>query len=499
MEDDQNINSNINPKFSSKMKYDFETLTFDDVLLVPAESNVIPSEVLVNTSLTRSIGLGIPVVTAPMDTVTESGMAIAIASEGGMGFIHRNLQIENQAAEVERVKKWESYIVRDPLCISPNDNVAKVKALVQEKGFSSFPVVDNAGKVVGIVTNRDLRFCDNGNELVKEIMGKKVITANEGISLTEAKAVLREHKIEKLIITDKEKKIKGLVTFSDIEKSVKYPNASRDREGSLRVGAAIGPDDMERAKALVDAGADAILIDTAHGHSIHVINGVKNLRKEFGDDVQVIAGNIATPEAAEALISAGADALRVGCGPGSICTTRIVSGVGLPQLTAIQLCSEAAKDHGINVIADGGIRGSGDVAKALAAGASCVMAGNIFAGCEESPSKTVFVEGRKYKGYRGMGSASAMAAGGASRYFQSSKQKKFVPEGVEGLVPYRGTVAEVVFQLVGGLKSAMGYCGAKNVKDMNEKAKFVRISKSSLKESYPHDVFVTDETPFYHK
>ena len=379
--------------------------------------------------------------------------------------------------------------------MSPNDTVAKIKEIVESQRFSSFPVIEDGGKVVGIVTNRDLRFCDNGNSLVKEIMVKDVVTAKEGISLTEAKLVLKEHKVEKLILTDAKGKLKGLVTFSDIEKSAKFPNAAKDKEGRLRVGAAIGPNDMERAKALLKAGTDALVIDTAHGHSIHVIEGVKKLKKEFGDGVQVVAGNVVTPEATEVLISAGADAIKVGCGPGSICTTRIVSGVGLPQLTAIYLCSSMAKEYKVPVIADGGIRSSGDMAKALAAGASCIMAGNMFAGCEESPSRTVFFNGRKYKQYRGMGSASAMAEGGASRYFQSTKQAKFVPEGVEGMVSYRGTVSEVIYMLVGGLKSSMGYCGAANVEEMNAKAKFVRTSKSTLVESNPHDIIVTDESP----
>ncbi|MEM2974253.1 MAG: IMP dehydrogenase [Candidatus Micrarchaeia archaeon] len=478
------------------MKYEFEALTFDDVLLVPGESKIVPAEVKVDTRLTNSIRLGIPILTAPMDTVTESAMAIAIAREGGMGFIHRNMPIERQATEVERVKKWSSYIVKNPLCISPGDTVAKIRGLVKEKGFSSFPVVED-DRIVGIVTNRDLRFCDDGDLLVRDIMTKDVITAREGISSEDARKILRQHKIEKLLLTDEDGRLAGLVTFSDIEKSIRYPNAARDKEGRLRVGAAVGPDDMERAKALVDAGADALVIDTAHGHSIRVIEAVKKLKKEFGDVIEIVAGNVVTPEATEALVGAGADAVKVGCGPGSICTTRVISGVGLPQLTAIYLCSSAARKNGIPTIADGGIRNSGDIAKAIAAGASCIMAGNLFAGCEESPSKTVFFNGRKYKQYRGMGSAGAMAKGGTSRYFQSTKQVKFVPEGVEGLVAYRGSVAEVVYMLVGGLKSSMGYCGAATIYEMSMKARFVRTSKSTIMESNPHDIIVTDEAPFY--
>ena len=490
------MENNTDPAdFRSKMKYDFETLTFDDVLLVPGESKVVPSEVRVDTLLTKSIKLGIPILTASMDTVTESAMAIAIACEGGMGFVHRNMSIEKQAADVGKVKKWESYIVRNPMSVSPDDAVSKVKALVMEKGFSSFPVVEN-GKVVGIITNRDLRYCDDGGSLVRDIMMDDVITAREGTTLTEAKSILREHKVEKLILTDKAGGLKGLITFSDIEKSIRYPHACRDKEGRLRVGAAIGPKDIDRARALIEAGADVLVIDTAHGHSVHVIDGLKAIKKEFGDAAQVVAGNVVTPEATEALVSAGADAIKIGCGPGSICTTRVVSGVGVPQLTAIYMCSTAARKNGIPAIADGGIRNSGDIAKALAAGASCVMAGNMFAGCDESPSKAVIFNGRKYKQYRGMGSAGAMAAGGADRYFQSAKQSKFVPEGVEGLVPYRGTVGEVIYMLIGGLKSAMGYCGAGTIEEMNVKAKFVRTSKSTLVESNPHDIIVTDETPF---
>lgn len=476
--------------FHSKLKYDFEALTFDDVLLVPAESHVIPSEVCTDTFLTKAIKLSIPILSAPMDTVTEALMAIALACEGGLGIIHRNMSAERQAAEVERVKKWGSYIVRNPLCVSPRDSIARVRALTAESGVSSFLVVDG-GRLVGILTNRDLRFCDDDGLRVSDVMSKDVITAKEGIDIGAAKGILRAHRIEKLPLVDDGGRVKGLITVSDIEKSSRYPHACRDESGRLRVGAAIGPGDVERAELLLSAGADVLVIDTAHGHSTRVLDGIKALRQTFGD-VQIVAGNVVTPEATEALAVAGADAVKVGCGPGSICTTRVVTGVGLPQITAVYLCAEAARKYDVPIIADGGVRNSGDIAKALAAGASCVMAGNIFAGCEESPSKTIFIGGQKYKRYRGMGSAGAMAEGGAARYFSSGKA---VPEGVEGAVPYRGTVAEVVHQLVGGLRSAMGYCGARTIDELHAKAKFVRISKSSVVEGYPHDVIVMDETP----
>lgn len=482
-----------------KLKFDFEALSFDDVLLVPAASKVVPAEVSTDTLLTKGIKLSVPLISAPMDTVTEGKLAISMAREGGVGVIHRNMPVEKQAAEVATVKKSESYIVRDPLVLSPKDTVEKARLLLKEKGVSSFLIVEN-DRLVGIVTNRDLWFCEGSGKLIEDVMTRNVATAPPNVGLEEVKKILYEHRVEKLPLVDREGKVAGLITAVDIEKSEMYPKACRDEDGKLRVCAAVGPGDFARAEAVLKAGADAIVVDTAHGHSQHVIETVRELKHRHGSGVQVVAGNVVTPEATEALVEAGADAVKVGVGPGSICTTRIITGVGIPQVTAVALCSDAAAAYDIPVIADGGIRYSGDVAKAIAAGAHCVMIGSLFAGCEESPGKIVFFGGRKHKQYRGMGSLSAMAEGGSSRYFQDSrmsKLNKLVPEGVEGIVPYVGFVSEVVFQLVGGLKSAMGYCGCQTVWEFRSNARFVKVSGASVAESHPHDVTITNEAPNY--
>jgi IMP dehydrogenase len=482
-----------------KLAYDFVALSFDDVLLMPGMSEVLPTQVDVSTRLTNKIRLATPIVSAAMDTVTEAPLAIAMAREGGMGVIHRNLSIEDQVREVERVKKFESWIVREPITLSPKDTVAKAKELIQSHDFSGFPVVEK-GKLVGILTRRDLRFEEDGSILVSERMTRKVITAGEKTDLEQAKRILNENKIEKLPVVNDKGILVGLITDKDIHKKKDFPNASRDSEGRLLVGAAIGALDFDRARALHAAGCDVIVIDTAHGHSKGVIETARKLKTEYGDGLQLIAGNIATGDAAEDLIDAGVDAVKVGVGPGSICTTRIVSGVGVPQLTAISMCAEAAKARDIPVIADGGIRFSGDISKAIAAGADCVMIGNLLAGTEEAPGETTFVAGRKYKKYRGMGSVSAMASreGSKARYGQQGvPQSKLVPEGVEGVVPFRGSVREVLNQLVGGLRSAMGYCGARTIPELKAKARFMRVSGSTGRESHPHDVVITDEAPNY--
>lgn len=483
----------------SRLAYDFVALSFDDILLLPGSSEVLPTQVDVSTRLTKKIRLSTPVASAAMDTVTEAPLAIAMAREGGIGVIHRNLSIEEQAREVERVKKFESWIVRDPITLAPTDSVGKAKELMRRHGVSGFPIVDG-GRLAGILTHRDLRFEENDAIPVSERMTRKLITVGEKIGLEQAKRILQEKKIEKLPVVSDEGVLVGLITVKDIYKKRDFPSASRDLEGRLLAGAAIGALDFERAEALHKAGCDVLVVDTAHGHSKNVVETIRKLKKEYGEAMQVIAGNVATCEGAEDLIAAEADAVKVGVGPGSICTTRVVSGVGVPQLTAIALCAEAAKAHGTPLIADGGIRFSGDVAKAIAAGADCVMVGNLFAGTEEAPGETIFVAGRKYKKYRGMGSVSAMTAreGSRARYGQQGlPASKLVPEGVEGIVPFRGSVCEVLNQLVGGLRSAMGYCGARTIPELKAKARFVRVSKSSVEESHPHDIVITDEAPNY--
>ncbi|MDK2885814.1 MAG: dehydrogenase [Thermosipho sp. (in: thermotogales)] len=476
-----------------------EALTFDDVLLVPRYSEVVPIEVNVKTRLTRQVFLNIPLVSAAMDTVTEAELAKAIAREGGIGIIHKNMTIEEQTHQVKIVKRTENGIIDDPVTISPDVSVEKAEEIMAEYKIGGLPIVDEEGRLLGLVTNRDIRFERNLKKPVKELMTpfEKLIVANEGISLEVARDILHENKIEKLPIITKDRKLKGLITIKDIKSVVEHPNASRDKKGRLLVGAAVGVDEdtIKRVEELVKAGVDVIVVDTAHGHSKKVIDMVKMIKSYF-PDLPLIAGNVATSEATETLIKAGADAVKVGIGPGSICTTRIVAGVGVPQLTAIMECAEIAKKYDVPVIADGGIRFSGDIVKALAAGAETVMIGSIFAGTEEAPGETILYQGRKYKAYRGMGSLGAMNKGSADRYFQKTYQK-FIPEGVEGMVPYKGKVKDVVYQLVGGLKSGMGYIGASNLQELREKSIFVKVTSASIKESHPHGVIITKEPPNY--
>ncbi|MGC9017336.1 MAG: IMP dehydrogenase [Caldimicrobium sp.] len=479
-----------------------EAYTFDDVLLVPAYSEVLPKDVDVSTYITPKIKLNIPLISAAMDTVTESKMAIAIAREGGLGVIHRNMSLEEQVKEVEKVKKSESGMIYDPITVLPDTPIRKVLALMEEYKISGIPVVEGPEKkLVGIVTNRDLRFETHLDKPVKEVMTKEnLVTAKPGITLDEAIKILHERRIEKLLIVDDNFCLKGLITIKDIEKIKKYPNACKDELGRLRVGAAIGvgKDRLKHAEALLKAGCDVLFIDSAHGHSKNVIDTIIEIKYHF-PECQLVAGNIATSEAAEALIKAGADGVKVGVGPGSICTTRIVAGAGVPQITAIHNVAIVADKYGIPVIADGGIRFSGDITKAIAAGANAVMIGNLFAGTEEAPGEIILYEGRTYKVYRGMGSLSAMfKTGGRERYGYSSEDiSKFVPEGVEGKVPYRGPVSNMIYQLIGGLKSGMGYCGCRNIEELRKKAKFIKITGAGYRESHVHDVIILREAPNY--
>ncbi|CUU03804.1 IMP dehydrogenase [Candidatus Kryptobacter tengchongensis] len=475
--------------------------TFDDVLLVPAKSSVLPREVDVSTKLTKNIKLNIPLVSAAMDTVTESEMAIAIAREGGIGIIHKNMTIERQANEVDKVKRSESGMILNPITLTPDRKVREALELMSHYKISGIPVVDSNGKLVGILTNRDLRFePDLDAEISKYMTNSNLITAPVGTTLEEAEKILQKHKIEKLPVVDKNGYLRGLITFKDIQKKKKYPNACKDELGRLRVGAAVGirSDTIERVEELKKAGVDVIVIDTAHGHSKGVIEMLKKIKKKF-PELDVIAGNVATGEATIDLIKAGADAVKVGIGPGSICTTRVVTGVGVPQITAIMNCAEVAMKYKVPIIADGGIKQTGDIAKAIAAGADSVMIGALFAGTEESPGEKVLYEGRSYKVYRGMGSIEAMKAGSSDRYFQDVEDdiKKLVPEGIEGRVPYKGHLSDVVYQMVGGLKSAMGYCGARNIEEMKTKTKFILMTNAGLRESHPHDVIITKEAPNY--
>ena len=481
----------INNKFSKL------GLTFDDVLLVPQRSEVLPSEVDLTTNLTKTIKLNIPLMSAAMDTVTESRMAIAIAREGGIGIIHKNMSIEEQAEHVDKVKRSEHGVIVDPFYLSPDHKVADAAALMAKYRISGVPITIN-GKLVGIITNRDIRFETDFSKPIREVMtSENLITAPEGTTLEEAKEILRKHKIEKLPIVDDEGMLKGLITIKDIEKTIQYPNSAKDSSGRLLVGAAVGvsKDTLDRVAALVDAKVDVIAVDTAHGHSVGVINMVKEIKKKF-PDVQLIAGNVATAEATRELIEAGADCIKVGIGPGSICTTRVIAGIGVPQITAIYECAQEADRYGIPVIADGGIKYSGDITKAIAAGASVVMVGSLLAGTEESPGETEIYQGRSFKVYRGMGSMAAMEAGSKDRYFQED-QKKLVPEGVEGRVPYKGPVSETVFQLMGGLRAGMGYCGAPDIETLRTKSQFIRITSAGLRESHPHDIHITKEAPNY--
>jgi IMP dehydrogenase len=485
---------------SENSKILYEALTYDDVLLVPAYSEVLPRDVSTRTRLTRDIELNIPVVAAAMDTVTEYRLAIAMAREGGLGFIHKNMPIEMQAEQVRKVKRSESGMIIDPVTLPEDATLADAQRIMNEFKIGGIPVVDKQGRLVGIITNRDLRFQKKLSRPVSEVMTKEnLITASEGITLEEAEEVLQEHKIEKLPIVNKEGFLVGLITYKDIIRRRNYPNACKDHLGRLRVGAAVGVthDILERVALLVKAGVDVISIDTAHGHSRGVLEAVKKVKQAY-PDLPLVAGNVATGAAAKALAEAGADAVKVGIGPGSICTTRVVAGVGVPQLSAVLEAAAALKGTDIPVIADGGIRYSGDVVKALAAGAHTVMIGSLLAGTEESPGDVIIFEGRRFKTYRGMGSLEAMEAGSKDRYFQDVEDdiKKLVPEGIVGRVPYKGTVGEVIYQLVGGLRAGMGYCGAKDIAALQE-AKFVRITNAGVRESHPHDVIITHEAPNY--
>ncbi len=474
-----------------------EGLTFDDVLLVPQKSQVTPDMIDLKTRLTKNITLNIPLMSAAMDTVTESAMAIAVAREGGIGVIHKNMTIEAQATEVDKVKRSEHGIITDPFYLSPDHTLEEADKLMGKYRISGVPIcVDK--KLIGIITNRDLRFEEDFSKKIGDVMTKEnLITAPSGTTLSEAQEILRHHKIEKLPIVDKNGFLKGLITIKDIEKSVKYPNAAKDINGRLLVAAAIGvtKDILERAKALADAQVDAFVLDSAHGHSKNILDAVSLVKKEF-PHISLIAGNIATGEAAEDLIKAGADAIKVGIGPGSICTTRVVAGIGVPQITAVNDVYEVAKKYDIPVIADGGIKYSGDLPKAIAAGANVIMVGSLLAGCEESPGDEELYQGRKFKVYRGMGSMAAMEVGSKDRYFQTNT-KKLVPEGVEGRVPYKGPVSDVIYQLMGGLRAGMGYCGTPTVEELKERGKFIKITSAGLIESHPHDISITKEAPNY--
>ena len=481
-------------------KFLFEALTYDDVLLLPGYSEVLPRDTDTSAQITRNIRLNIPLVSAAMDTVTEAKLAIAMALEGGIGIIHKNMTIEKQAAQVRKVKRSQSGMILDPVTLDVDAKVGDAEAIMRENKIGGIPVVDKNKKLIGIVTNRDLRFEKGLKRPVKEIMTKdNLITATAEVGLTEAEAILQEHKIEKLPIVDKEGKLTGLITYKDILKNKDRPNACKDEYGRLRVGAAVGvtPDIEDRIAALVKAGVDLVSIDTAHGHSKGVIDTAKRIKKAF-PDVDTIVGNIATPEAAKALIDAGADAIKVGVGPGSICTTRVIAGVGVPQLSAVYESAKAAKGSGVPVIADGGIRFSGDVVKAIAGGADTVMIGSLLAGTDEAPGEVILYEGRKFKSYRGMGSVEAMEEGSKDRYFQDAEDdiKKLVPEGIVGRVPFKGLVQEVLYQMVGGLRAGMGYCGAGSIADL-QGAKFVKISGAGVAESHPHDIHITREAPNY--
>ena len=477
-----------------------EGLTFDDILLTPNKSDVLPKQVELTTRLTKRISLNVPIVSAAMDTVTESDLAIALARVGGIGIIHKNCSIDYQVQEIDRVKRSESGMILNPITLSPDRKISEALELMARYKISGIPVVDGQ-KLVGIITNRDLRFETNLNRRVSEIMTKKnLVTVPTGTSLEEAEKILHKYRIEKLLVVDKENRLKGLITVKDIQNRKKYPISNKDKHGRLMVGAAVGvaKDTKERAAGLVDMGVDVLVVDTAHGHSSGVIKTLEMLKKEF-PDTDVIVGNVATAEATADLIAAGADAVKVGIGPGSICTTRVVAGTGVPQLTAIMQCYEIAKKHNIPLIADGGIKQTGDIPKALAAGAESVMLGNMLAGTDESPGETIIFEGRTYKVYRAMGSLGAMQGGRGDRYFQEGERdlKKLVPEGIEGRVPYRGKVSDIVQQMTGGLRAAMGYSGAANLQELTEKARFVKITSAGLRESHPHDIVITKESPNY--
>lgn len=478
-------------------KFGKQGLTFDDVLLIPAHSDVLPRDVDVRTHLTQNVTLNIPVMSAGMDTVTEAEMAIAMAREGGIGVIHKNMSINEQAREVKLVKRSEHGIIVDPIYLAPDNTLSDADELMNKYHISGVPITEN-GKLVGIITNRDMRFETDLSRPISDIMTSKgLITAPEHTTMEEAKRILQAHRIEKLPLVDDDGHLKGLITIRDIEKMRKFPNSNKDSDGRLKVAAAIGvtSDVEDRVEALLDAKADVLVIDTAHGHSEGVLQTIRRLRKAF-PHLELIAGNVATYDATKALIEAGVSAVKVGIGPGSICTTRVIAGIGVPQITAIYDCAKAAEGTGIPIIADGGIQYSGDIAKALGAGASCVMLGNLLAGTEEAPGEMIIYQGKNYKSYRGMGSLGAMQAGSKDRYFQQNA-KKLVPEGIEGRIPYKGHVSDVLFQLIGGLRASMGYCGAKNIKAMNEDTQFIQITGAGLRESHPHDVSITKEAPNY--
>jgi IMP dehydrogenase len=482
-------------------KIDFEGLTFDDILLLPARSKVLPRQVDIKANLTRDIKLNIPFLSAAMDTVTESQMAIAMAAQGGIGIIHKNMSIEKQADEVDKVKRSESGMIVKPITLTPNHTIYEAEELMSKYHISGIPIVDETGKLIGILTNRDLRFEPNRKLMVQQLMTKdNLITAPIGTTLDEAEKILHRHRIEKLPVVDKKGVLKGLITYKDIMKKKKFPDACKDEFGRLRVGAAVGvsKDTFERVEALVHSHVDVIIVDTAHGHSLGVLNTIRQIRKKY-KDIKLIAGNIVTKEAALELVDCGVDAVKVGIGAGSICTTRVIAGVGVPQISSIMNVASALKGKRIPVIADGGIKQTGDVAKAIAAGADTVMMGGMFAGCDEAPGEKVLFEGRSFKVYRGMGSLGAMKHGSSDRYFQDMEEdiKKLVPEGVEGRVPYKGPLSETIYQFVGGLRAAMGYCGAKNISELKTKTKFVKISSAGLRESHPHDIMLTEEAPNY--
>lgn len=482
-----------------------EGITFDDVLLVPARSDVVPSEVDTRTRFSRGVKLNIPIASAPMDTVTESALAIALAQEGGLGVIHKNLSIADQANEINKVKRSSSGVILNPICLPPTETVARAKSIMAERNISGIPIVETSGpgrknekKLVGILTIRDLRFQKDASKKIREVMTKPpLVTAPLGTTLEKAKDILQKNRVEKLLLVDKHNYLKGLITIKDINKTAQFPNACRDKLARLSVGAAVGVHDLERVAKLVEAEVDVIVVDTAHGYSSNVINTIKELKRQF--KIELVAGNIGTAEAARELIKAGVDGLKVGIGPGSICTTRVIAGVGVPQISAVMDCAREAERAKIPVIADGGIRQSGDISKALAAGADCIMIGGLFAGVAESPGETFLHQGRSYKAYRGMGSPGAMVKGSKERYGQNKVQtkEKLVPEGIEGMVPAKGPLNEFVYQLVGGLRAAMGYCGTKDIQEFHTKTRFIKISPASLKESHPHDVVITREAPNY--
>ncbi|MBQ9209631.1 MAG: IMP dehydrogenase [Oscillospiraceae bacterium] len=486
------LNTDMQSKFGK------EGLTFDDVLLIPDRSDVTPNMIDLKTRLAGDIYLNTPIMTSAMDTVTESQMAIAIAREGGIGIIHKNMSIEKQADEVDKVKRSENGVIVNPFSLTADKTVAEADKLMGKYRISGVPIVDEKGKLVGILTNRDLRFLKNYDTRIADVMTKdNIVTAPVGTDLEAAQAILMDHKIEKLPIVDEDGTLKGLITIKDIEKAVQYPNSARDKKGRLLCGAALGitADVLDRAKALLDAQVDVLVLDSAHGHSKNIFTCIDKIKSTYPDAI-VIAGNVATAQATEDLIKAGVDCVKVGIGPGSICTTRIVAGIGVPQITAVYDAACVAAKYDIPIIADGGIKYSGDIVKALAAGANCVMLGSLLAGCEEAPGETEIYQGRSFKVYRGMGSLGAMAKGSSDRYFQEGA-KKLVPEGVEGRVPYKGSVSDTIFQLVGGIRAGMGYCGCENIPALHERAKFVRITGAGLKESHPHDIYITKEAPNY--